>query len=184
MYKVRIHSRGGQGGRATSHILGTAAFLDNKYAQDFALYGAERRGAPLTAFCRIDDKPVLERGYIQKPDCVLVFDDSLLGMKEVHAFDGLAKKGLVIVNTKKKLGQVGAPRGAKVYTFDATAIAMKTIKRDLPGGIMLGALSKLTGVISLDSIYRAIEKVLKQRHADLINSNIMAVKEGHNLVKK
>ena len=102
MYKVRIHSRGGQGGRASAHMLGMAAFLDGKYVQDFALYGAERRGAPLTAFCRIDDKPVLERGYIHEPDCVLVFDESLLGMKEVHVFDGLNPKGLVIVNTKKK----------------------------------------------------------------------------------
>jgi pyruvate ferredoxin oxidoreductase gamma subunit len=71
MLEITIHGRGGQGVVVTSRILGTAALYDGLYAQDFPLYGAARRGAPVMAFVRIDEGPILLRGYIAKPDILM-----------------------------------------------------------------------------------------------------------------
>lgn len=77
MIKVRFHGRGGQGMKTSSRILGTAAFLSGLYAQDFPIYGAERRGAPVVAFTVVSEEPILERGYIFDPDILLISDETL-----------------------------------------------------------------------------------------------------------
>ncbi|HZX48656.1 MAG TPA: 2-oxoacid:acceptor oxidoreductase family protein, partial [Nitrospirota bacterium] len=78
MIRIRFHGRGGQGMKTASRIAGTAASMEGYYVQDFPLYGAERRGAPLTAYTRISDKTILERGVINNPHIVVIADDSLL----------------------------------------------------------------------------------------------------------
>jgi pyruvate ferredoxin oxidoreductase gamma subunit len=78
MLRLRFHGRGGQGAKVVSRVLGTTAFLDGYYAQDFPLYGAERRGTPITAFTRISEEPIMERGIISEPDIVTVMDETLL----------------------------------------------------------------------------------------------------------
>lgn len=74
MLRVRFHGRGGQGARIASRVLGTSAFFEGYYVQDFPLYGAERRGAPVAAFTRISKEPVMERGVISEPDIVIIID--------------------------------------------------------------------------------------------------------------
>jgi len=74
MLRIRFHGRGGHGIKTSSRILGTAAFLSGKQAQDCPVYGAERRGAPIAAFTRIDDQPIVERGGIADPDLILIAD--------------------------------------------------------------------------------------------------------------
>ncbi len=78
MLRIRFHGRGGQGMKTASRIVGTAAFHEGHYAQDAPLYGAERRGAPMAAFTRIDQQPILERGLIASPDIVVVAGEMLL----------------------------------------------------------------------------------------------------------
>ena len=76
--RVRFHGRGGQGMKTASRIVGTAAFMEGYYAQDFPVYGAERRGAPIMAFTRLSDNPILERGIITQPDINIIADETLL----------------------------------------------------------------------------------------------------------
>lgn len=78
MIQIRFHGRGGHGVKTASRILGTAAFLHGYEAQDFQIYGAERRGAPVVAYTRIADHPILMRGPITEPDCVIIADETLL----------------------------------------------------------------------------------------------------------
>jgi len=56
MYEVRFHGRGGQGARMAAEALADAAFLEGNYAVAFPFFGAERRGAPVVAFTRVDQK--------------------------------------------------------------------------------------------------------------------------------
>ena len=83
MIEVRFHGRGGQGAKIASRILGRSGLLAGLYAQDFALFGAERRGAPVVSFTRVSETPIDQRGYIEEPDLVVVMDGSLL--KEARA---------------------------------------------------------------------------------------------------
>ena len=58
MFEVRIHGRGGQGVVTAAEMLSVAAFLEGKHAQAFPSFGSERMGAPVVAFCRIDDHEI------------------------------------------------------------------------------------------------------------------------------
>src|SRR5574337_1184113 len=99
MLRLRFHGRGGQGAKVASRVLGTAAFLEGYYAQDFPLYGAERRGAPISAFTRISKEPILERGVITEPDIIMIMDETLLDDMQAHPLSGLPDGGIVFVNT-------------------------------------------------------------------------------------
>ena len=98
MIEIRLHGRGGQGAVTSAELLALAAINQGKYAQAFPSFGPERRGAPVVAFCRIDDKPIKIRANIYHPDIVLVLDPSILRLINVTA--GLKEDGILVANTK------------------------------------------------------------------------------------
>src|ERR1700761_8112765 len=104
MFQVRIHGRGGQGVVTAVEIISVAAFLQHKYAQAFPTFGSERMGAPVTAFCRIDDKPIRLREPVVAPDAVIIQDATLL--HSIPVFDGLSESGYVLINTMRSLQQL------------------------------------------------------------------------------
>jgi 2-oxoacid:acceptor oxidoreductase gamma subunit (pyruvate/2-ketoisovalerate family) len=178
MYKIRIHGRGGQGAKKAAKIIGQAAFIMGKQVQDFALYGAERRGAPVMSFVRIDDKPILERGYIDDPDVVIVLDKTLLDLVDVAA--GLNENGLLIVNSEDGL-EIKTP--AVIKHVDATSIALETIGSPVYNTTMLGAMAKLTHIISYDALDKAVEEELSKYPAKVIDANKAAVKKCYKVVE-
>src|SRR5512136_1573053 len=100
MYEIRIHSRGGQGGVTAARLLALAAIHDGKYATAAPFYGAERRGAPIVSFVRIDDKPIRVYSQIKKPDMVIVLDASVMDVVDV--LQGLRPGGKVLVNSQQE----------------------------------------------------------------------------------
>src|SRR5512136_2373000 len=100
MFEIRIHSRGGQGGVTAARLLALAAIHDGKYATAAPFYGAERRGAPIVSFVRIDDKPIKVYSQIKRPDMVVVLDASV--MDTVDVLQGLKRGGKVLVNSQQK----------------------------------------------------------------------------------
>lgn len=178
MFKIRIHGRGGQGAKKAAKIIGLAAFGMGKQVQDFALYGAERRGAPVMSFVRINDEPILERGNIDDPDVVLVLDRTLTEV--VNVADGLKEHGLLIVNSGHP---ISIDTTAVVKYVDATKIALETIGRPIFNTTMLGALAKLTGIISLDALLKAIEAEFSHYPEKIIQANKAAVKKCYEEIK-
>lgn len=179
MYRIRIHGRGGQGGRMAAKILGLAAFLEGKQSQAFALYGAERRGAPVAAFCRINDKEILERGYIHDPDCIIILDNTILSQAgELGIFKGLKKNGLILVNS------AGADKlkvpGAHVVSIDALKIAMELIGKPICNAVMLGAFVKATKLVGLKSIEEASREIIGKRKKHMVDANIKAIRMCHD----
>ncbi|AUB55747.1 MULTISPECIES: pyruvate synthase subunit PorC [Methanobacterium] len=148
MIEIRFHGRGGQGAVTAAEILAKAAFEDGKYCQAFPFFGAERKGAPVMAFSRINDKPIRRRYQVYNPDHVLVLDETLL--EAVDVLSGLKSGGKVIINTKEDL-ELG---DADVYTIDATGIALDTLGVPIVNTVMLGAFAKVIGEVSLDSIIK------------------------------
>lgn len=157
--EIRIHGRGGQGGVTAAEVLASAAFKEGKWVQAIPFFGAERRGAPVKAFARLSDEPILVRSQVYNPDYVMVLDETLLDIVDVA--EGLKKDGIVIVNTTKKPEEINIKEG-HVATVDATGIALELqlVVAGLPvlNTTMLGAFAKATDEVKLDSVIKAIKE--------------------------
>jgi pyruvate ferredoxin oxidoreductase gamma subunit len=154
MKEIRIHGRGGQGSVTAAELLAVAAFEDGKYSQAFPSFGVERRGAPVTAFTRIDDKPIRIRSQIYEPDYVIVQDVTLVDVVDVAG--GIKEDGLIIINTEMEAKRFEPDIPARVMTIDATKIAMEVIGRPIVNTVLLGAFAGATGEIRLESIKKAV----------------------------
>ncbi|MBI2957424.1 MAG: 2-oxoacid:acceptor oxidoreductase family protein [Chloroflexi bacterium] len=155
MKEIRIHARAGQGAITTAMLLASAAFEENVYGLAFPHFGAERMGAPLNAYVRLDASPINVRTQVREPDYVLVQDSTLL--RGVDVTVGLKPGGLVIVNDERKPEELGLRKGVRVITVPASRLATEFLGRaDRASTAMLGALSGATGVIKLESLKKAV----------------------------
>jgi pyruvate ferredoxin oxidoreductase gamma subunit len=179
MIEVRWHGRGGQGAVTSVELLAVAAIGAGKFAQGFPSFGPERRGAPVAAFSRIDDKKIKVRSGIYQPDVVVVLDSSLIGL--VNVIDGLKPNGKLIVNTPKTPEEIRQELNFKgtVATVDGTGIARKEMGVPIANTTMIGALLKIIGVMGLDAMKEAVE----QRFGRIAQKNLAAMKRAYEEIK-
>ncbi len=178
MIEIRFHGRGGQGAVTASRMIAIAAYEEGKYSQAIPMYGTERRGAPLTAFVRIDDVRVRERELVHTPGISIVLDPLIA--KEQSVVDSLKPGGLVLLNSSYDPKDVKLGGDFKVATVDATTIALETLGRPITNTAVLGAFAKVTGLIKLESIEKAIMKSFPGRIGEM---NIAAVRRSYEEVK-
>ena len=175
LIEIRWHGRGGQGSVTSAELLARAAIDEGKYAQAFPSFGPERRGAPVLAFDRINDKePIRTRAEITEPDAVVVLDSSLIRIVDVTS--GLKEKGVLVINTGRPLKDIEFEFGTKwrLAIVDATKIARELLGVPIVNTTMLGALIKVTKVVQLNSLLEP----LKDRFARLAERNINAMKKA------
>ncbi len=179
MIEVRWHGRGGQGAVTSVELLAQAAIGVGKYAQGFPSFGPERRGAPVAAFSRIDDKKIKVRSGIYQPDVVIVLDSSLIGL--VNVTEGLKPDGILIVNTTKNPKDVKKELNFSgiVATVDGTGIARKEMGVPIANTTMIGALLKMAGVMELD----AMKETVEHRFGRIAQKNITAMKRAYEEIK-
>lgn len=181
MIEVRFHGRGGQGAVIASELLAKAAFEDGKMPQSFPFFGVERRGAPVMAFTRVDDKPIGLRTSITTPDVVVVLDPGLL--KTVPVADGLKPGGLLLANSRLPPEALKVPASVRVATVDAAMIArahhLGSATMPIVNTAMLGALAHVTGVVSPEALDRAIDASIPSRRLD----NRAAASDGYQMVR-
>lgn len=165
MLEIRFHGRGGQGSVVASEIFARAAFVEGKTVQSFPYFGVERRGAPVTAFTRIDDSPILNRSSIYVPDVVVVLDPSLL--KSVDITVGLKPQGMILANWEGGPQELPLAFKGTRATVDATSIALSlglgNRATPLVNTAMVGALSRLLGFPEMDSLVSAIHEEVPQK---------------------
>lgn len=154
MQEIRFHGRGGQGAVTGAYLLGHALFAEGKYAQAFPSFGVERTGAPVEAFVRADDKPIRLREQIAEPDILVIQDQTLLEIPQVFA--GTNENTIAILNAKS------APDfplhfSGKLYCCDITSLAVEILGRPIFNTGMLGLLAKVSGIVKLESLIKAIE---------------------------
>lgn len=137
-------------------LLAMSAFFDDKHCQAFPAFGVERRGAPVMAFARIDNKPIRRRNQITNPDYVLVQDATLLDVIDVS--QGIKPEGKIIVNTSKSAKEIDLQSKAEVRTVDGNAIALEILGRPIVNTVMLGIFSAVTGEVSLEGIRKAVDR--------------------------
>jgi pyruvate ferredoxin oxidoreductase gamma subunit len=179
MIEIRWHGRGGQGAVTSVELLALAAIEEGKYAQGFPSFGPERRGAPVAAFNRVDEKPIKVRSGIYRPDVVMVLDEGLIGLVDVA--EGLKEDGVLIVSTVGKsrdyLAKTLSYKG-RIGTVNGVAIAWEELGVPIVNTTMLGALIKATNVVNLSSMQMPVE----HRFGRIAQKNLTAMKRAYDEV--
>jgi pyruvate ferredoxin oxidoreductase gamma subunit len=143
-------------------MLSVAAFDQGLHAQAFPSFGSERTGAPVVAFCRIDDAPIRAHDPIAEPDAVIVQDPTLLHM--VPVFAGITTSGFILVNSSSPFAGLGVDdlvpglQPSHLVTVPATDLSRQRLGRAMPNTALLGAFAALTGVVTLDAVQDAIRQ--------------------------
>lgn len=175
MFQVRIHGRGGQGVVTAAEVLSVAAFREGRHAQAFPSFGSERTGAPVVAYCRIDDKPIRLREPILAPDALIIQDPTLL--HQVDVFAGLVEDGYVLINTTRSFEELGLGeflarfRRERLCTVPATEFALKHVGRPVPNAALLAGFAAVSRRISLDAVNAAIRDKFQGKVAE---ANVVA----------
>lgn len=187
MFEIRWHGRGGQGAKTAALLFGDACLSTGKYIQAFPEYGPERMGAPVASFNRISPYPIRIHSGIENPDVVVVLDFTLI--EQVNICEGLdEKEGILLINTpltpseiKNKINFKG-----KIYTCDATRISLETIGRNIPNTPMMGALVRVTGILTLEELLNDTRKKLEgkfRNKPEVIEGNLKAIERAYYEVK-
>ena len=180
LLEIRWHGRGGQGAVTSTELLAQAAISEGKFAQAFPSFGPERRGAPVQAFNRVDEKdPIRIRVDITDPDLVVVLDPNLLD--KVKVTSGLKEGGFVIINTRKTAEEIAREfniKGHPIATIDATRIAREVLGVPIVNTTMLGAVVRITGVVKKESTHNPLNK----RFGRLGERNIQAMETAYETV--
>ena len=180
MKEIRIHARAGQGAITTARILAMAAFEQGRYALAFPHFGAERMGAPMNAFVRLDDSKVQLRSRVHAPDYILVVDPSLAASSDFGVFDGLKPDGLAIINYAGDVDTLAGMTKAKIVTVPASEIALEILGQDRANVPLLGAFAAATGEVKIE----ALEKAIVQNFGEVkvATKNVEAVRRAYEMV--
>ena len=181
MFEIRFHGRGGQGAVTASEILALAIFKEGRYPQCFPSFGLERRGAPVAAYLRVDEKKIQVRQNIYEPDFIIVMDSTLL--KFDATLSGLKADGGILINSPDPPGAFSSFGDFRVGTVDASDIAMKyglgTSLLPIINTVILGALVRMTDIVSMKSLLAAIGESITKKTEE----NRSGAKEAFGEVK-
>lgn len=184
--EITWYGRGGQGVVTAGKVLAETALEAGRYFQSAPEYGPERAGAPIRAYTRLSDEPILLHSSIEEPDIVVVLDPTVVGAVDVTA--GLKPEGVIIVNTprspqemRRRLGRVTG----RVVTVDATRIALDEIGRDMPNTPLLGAFAAVTGIFAVDEIVDQTRARFGKKLAPaVVDANVRAVERAANEIRE
>lgn len=178
MKEIRIHGRGGQGSVTAAELLAVAAFEDGKYSQAFPAFGVERRGAPVAAFVRLNDKPIRLRSQIYEPDYVIVQDATLVDVVDVAR--GTKPDGIILINTEKKPEAFKLETKAAIKTLDATRLAIDFIGKPIVNTTLIGAFAGVSGLINPESIKSA---VMERFPGKVGENNAKAIQAAYDMME-
>ena len=185
MFQIRIHGRGGQGVVSGAELLSVAAFLEGRHAQAFPSFGSERMGAPVMAFCRIDDKPIRLREPVLEPDALVIQDATLL--HQVDLFNGLPPNACILINAGGPAAQAvladiaTGDRAYRLHAIPATELALEHVGRKVPNVPLLAGLAAVTGVVTLRSLISAVREKFP---APIAERNIAAARAAFDLATR
>jgi len=179
MVEIRWHARGGQGAKTAAIFVGEAVLDQGQFGQGFPEYGPERRGAPVRGYTRISDEPIRLHCSIEKPQIVIVLDPTLLESPAAGVTAGVDENTIFLVNTgdsaesiRKRLGV----EGGKLYTVDATKVALDCFGRPIPNMPMVGALLKVKELMTLDQLKESLSTRFKSKFSQkVVEGNLAAV---------
>jgi 2-oxoacid:acceptor oxidoreductase gamma subunit (pyruvate/2-ketoisovalerate family) len=181
MTEIRFHGRGGQGAVVAAQILAVALFREGRHVQSFPAFGMERRGAPVAAFVRFDNRPIRLRSQIYAPDHIVVLDHHLLHTAAV--LTGLKPNGWVVVNCNQHEKRLGLPASFRLAVVDASGIAamnrLGSASTPIVNTAILGAFAKATGLVDIESVVAAIGESVPIKAQE----NVHAARQAYDLTE-
>jgi pyruvate ferredoxin oxidoreductase gamma subunit len=184
IFEIRIHGRAGQGAKTLSQVIAEAAMAEGKFIQAFPSFSADREGAPMEAYVRISQKPILLHCAVRDPDVMVILDHTLLDLPEIKA--GLDVSDIFLVNTKLSKEELAKKLNikAKIYSLDAASISRQILGKVFPNIVLLGALSRITDYIKLENLEKIIYKKFERKLGkEITEKNILAMQKGHRIIK-
>ncbi|HOW84484.1 MAG TPA: 2-oxoacid:acceptor oxidoreductase family protein [Candidatus Aminicenantes bacterium] len=179
MVEIRFHGRGGQGTVVASKILADAIAKEGKWVQAYPEFGVERRGSPVVAFIRIDDKPIYDKSRIYTPDHVVVVDPTLVEAVDVTV--GLKPGGTIIINSDRQSGDFAFNGKFNVRTIDATKIAVAhrlgNMATPIVNTAIAGAVIKILGLTKPEFLAAAIREGIGIKPED----NVLAAQDAYDM---
>ncbi|HEX21448.1 MAG TPA: pyruvate synthase [Actinobacteria bacterium] len=183
--EIRWHARAGQGAVTAAKLVAETALELDKFFQASPEYGPERMGAPLRAFTRISDEPINIHCNIVNPNIVIVLDATLL--KTVNVTDGLTDDGVIIINTEltpAEIRQEHDIKKFKVFTVDASKIAIESIGKNFPNIPIIGALLGSTNIMDGDKVVAHIRRTFgKKFNQEIVDGNVQAFERAQREVR-
>ncbi|MBM4305872.1 MAG: pyruvate ferredoxin oxidoreductase [Deltaproteobacteria bacterium] len=181
MIEIRIHGRGGQGTVVASKVMASAFFKQGRWVQAFPSFGAERRGAPVAAYTRVDEKEITLRCSVRHPDHLIILDQNLAKNPEI--IQGLKEGGWIVINSEKGPKDFSFPPRFHVATIDASGIAIRhglgSKGSPIVSTVILGAFAKVTGLLKITDVLEAIRENVPAH----IRENRAGAKEAYQKVR-
>lgn len=184
MYEIEFIGRGGQGAKTAAEIVARQAIKKGLFIQSFPDYGPERKGAPVRAFARTSKTQIRGCSNEANPDVIVVIDPTLLSLN--GTFFKLTDKTMLVANTIEKPEKIKEQLGfnGKVYTIDATSIALKYLRGPITNTTMLGAVSKACNYYTLDELKHEIEEEFGRKLSpEMLKNNLDAAQAAYDEVK-
>ncbi len=175
MYEVRFHGRGGQGAVLASKILAKALAAEGRHVKAIPSFAFERRGAPVEAYLRFDDRLIRQNTNVYTPNCIICLDPSL--PRSVDIFENLQDNGVLVHATRRPIDELNLPGTVtRAGLCDAFGLALKIFGRPITNSVMLGAFARTTGLVSVESLCKGMASVDFRDAA--LDKNVAAVTEG------
>jgi len=179
LQEIRWHGRGGHGSFTAAKLLGLAASVyGNSYGQAFPSFGPERRGAPVRAFTRIDDKMIRDHSQVYTCDCVVVLDESLL--ESIDITGGLKDNGVLIINSPRRREEFSRLNFPNIHTLNGTKLAWEVLGIPIANTVMLGAVAAITELVGIEALFKAIDEMMGKEERE---KNKRAVQVAYDLMK-
>lgn len=181
--EIRWHGRGGQGAVTAAKLVAQAAFIDGYHGVTAApSFGAERRGAPVSASTRISSEQILLVSQVDNPGIVVVLDHTLL--KYDGVVNGLVEGGWLIVNSKQTPDELEVEGEFNIATADATKVCQElgliVAGHTIVNTAILGAVIRATGLINKSSV----EKVIRERFPrEDVDINLAAIAKTYEITR-
>ena len=187
LVEIRWHGRGGQGTVTAAKVFADACLSGGRYTQAFPEYGPERAGAPLKAYNRVGSKELRLHCPVMHPNIVAVVDATLLDAIDIT--EGAPEDASFIINSPKEPKEIRAKIKAKatqkVFVIDATKISIDTIGRPMPNTPMVGALTKVSALLSLEAVLEDMKKSFGKKFSQkIVDGNLESISRGYGEVKE
>lgn len=185
-YEIRLESIGGLGANLCGKMLGELGvkYLDLNSAS-FSSYGSEKTGTPVKGYIRYCDKEKEIRIHspILSPDLLAVFHQALLKDESIWAGCNENTEVIISLDSGQETFRGSIPVKIKnCYVVSAQQIAMETHSRI--NMVMLGAMARVMGFLTLQDLYQICEDTLGRKYPDALKGNLEGIRRGYEEVRK
>ncbi len=186
IFNMVFLARGGQGAKSATEILAQAGVLEGKFVKAFPDFGPERSGAPIKTYLRISQKEIRTSEPIKNPDVLVVLDETILKSDEILKNIISNKDGIILINSKKSPREIISKTtglNGKIYTIDASGLAMKIIGKPNPNVVILGYLIKITEIVKISNVIKVFEGIFNEKIGEeLTKKNILAMEKAYDSI--